>query len=210
MQASSSQEGALPDSLSSTRPSYSDLSKGKLLRVWSLRSTRSVVVSTFSECCCVLSYFDGVVSEFFRCSQWKHFGYNIILHMYLCFIKHNLLVLLCNLLRWACRLGIPACSSNGNSRNVSRSKPSLHCHKRPREGALYKWSTRSTSDAMHVVLNPYLWFCKWTTLLTVIHYQLFLQIGIFVEVGPLVCFISRQVMFSSFMLKWMKSLHNKI
>ena len=34
---------------------------------------------------------------------------------------------------------IPAFGGNGNSRNVSCSKPSLHCRKRPREGALYKW-----------------------------------------------------------------------
>ena len=36
------------------------------------------------------------------------------------------------------RMGyIPAYGDNGNSRNVSCSKPSLHCHKRPWEGALY-------------------------------------------------------------------------
>ena len=29
---------------------------------------------------------------------------------------------------------IPAYGVNGNSSNVSRSKPSLHCHKRPWEG----------------------------------------------------------------------------
>ena len=39
---------------------------------------------------------------------------------------------------------------NGNSRNVSCSKPSLHCHKRPWVGALYKWLKRSASDAMHM------------------------------------------------------------
>ena len=47
---------------------------------------------------------------------------------------------------------VPACGGNGNSRNVSCSKLSLHCHKRPWEGALYKWLTRSASDAMHVTL----------------------------------------------------------
>ena len=52
---------------------------------------------------------------------------------------------------------IPAYVCNGNSRNVSSSKPSLHCHKRPWEGALYKWLTRSASDAMHKAL------CKWST-----------------------------------------------
>ena len=31
---------------------------------------------------------------------------------------------------------------NSNNRNVSCSKPSLHCHERPWEGALYKWLTR--------------------------------------------------------------------
>ena len=46
---------------------------------------------------------------------------------------------------------------NGNSRNVSCSKPSLHCRKRPWEGALYKWLTRSASDAMHMALY------KWST-----------------------------------------------
>ena len=38
------------------------------------------------------------------------------------------------------RMGyVPAYGGNGNSRNVSCSKPSLHC---PREGALYKWLTK--------------------------------------------------------------------
>ena len=56
------------------------------------------------------------------------------------------------------RMGyIPAYNVNGNSRNVSCSKPSLHCHKCPREGALYKWLTKSTSDPMHMALY------KWTT-----------------------------------------------
>ena len=47
---------------------------------------------------------------------------------------------------------VPAHGGNGNSRNVSRSKPSLHCRKRPWEGALDKWLTRSASDAMHMAL----------------------------------------------------------
>ena len=51
------------------------------------------------------------------------------------------------------RMGyVPAYGGNGNSRNVSCSKPSLHCRKRPWEGALCKWLTRSASDAMHVAL----------------------------------------------------------
>ena len=52
---------------------------------------------------------------------------------------------------------VPAYGGNGNSRNVSCSKPSLHCCKRPWEGALYKWLTRSASDAMHMALY------KWNT-----------------------------------------------
>ena len=47
---------------------------------------------------------------------------------------------------------IPSYGGNGNGRNVSCSKPSLHCRKRPRKGALHKWLTRSTSDATHVAL----------------------------------------------------------
>ena len=50
---------------------------------------------------------------------------------------------------------VPAYGGNGNSRNVSCSKPSLHCRKRPWEGALYKWL--SASDAMHMALY------KWST-----------------------------------------------
>ena len=51
------------------------------------------------------------------------------------------------------RMGcVTACGGNGNSRNVSCSKPSLHCYKRPREGALYKWLTKSAADAMHKAL----------------------------------------------------------
>ena len=47
------------------------------------------------------------------------------------------------------RMGyVPAYGGNGNSRNVSCSKPSLHCHKRPWEGALYKWLTRSAYGAI--------------------------------------------------------------
>ena len=53
---------------------------------------------------------------------------------------------------------VHAYAINGNSRNVSRSKPSLHCRKRPWEGALHKWLTKSASDAKHVALY------KWTTL----------------------------------------------
>ena len=56
------------------------------------------------------------------------------------------------------RMGyVPEFGGNGNSRNVSFSKPSLHCRKRPWEGALYKWLTRSASDAMHMALY------KWST-----------------------------------------------
>ena len=54
------------------------------------------------------------------------------------------------------RIGYVPYGGNGNSRNVSCSKPSLHCRKRPWEGALYKWLTRSASDAMHMALY------KWT------------------------------------------------
>ena len=42
---------------------------------------------------------------------------------------------------------------NGNSRNVSCSKPSLHCCKRSWEGVLYKWLTKLASDAMHLALH---------------------------------------------------------
>ena len=50
------------------------------------------------------------------------------------------------------RMGyVPAYGGNGNSRNVSCSKPSLHCRK------LYKWLTRSASDAIHMALY------KWST-----------------------------------------------
>ena len=45
-----------------------------------------------------------------------------------------------------------AYGGNSNNRNVSCSKPSLHFHKGPWEGALYKWLTRSASDAVHVTL----------------------------------------------------------
>ena len=41
---------------------------------------------------------------------------------------------------------VPAYGGNGNSRNVSCSKPSQHCRKRPWEGTLYKWLTKSSSD----------------------------------------------------------------
>ena len=47
---------------------------------------------------------------------------------------------------------IPAYGGNDNSRNVLCSKTSLHCGKCPWEGALYKWLTRSASDAMHMEL----------------------------------------------------------
>ena len=51
------------------------------------------------------------------------------------------------------RIGcLPAYGDNDNSRDVSCSKPSLHCRKLPREGALSKWLTRSASDAMHMAL----------------------------------------------------------
>ena len=55
---------------------------------------------------------------------------------------------------------VPAYGSNGNSRSVSCSKPSLHCRKRPCEGALHKWLTRSASVALHMALY------KWTTFAT--------------------------------------------
>ena len=63
---------------------------------------------------------------------------------------------------------IPA--NGGNSRNVSSSKPSLHCHRRPWDGALYKWLTKSASDAMHMALY------KWTTFTF-----RFIEINIFVD-----------------------------
>ena len=47
---------------------------------------------------------------------------------------------------------VPSYGGDGNSRNLSCSKPGLHCRKRPWEGALYKWLTRSASDAMHMAL----------------------------------------------------------
>ena len=47
------------------------------------------------------------------------------------------------------RMGrVPTYGGNGDSRNVSCSKPSLHCRKRPREGALYKWLTKSAYGAI--------------------------------------------------------------
>ena len=70
----------------------------------------------------------------------------------------NMLAVLSSSVMRIGRMGyFPAYGGNGNSRNVSCSIPSLHCRKRPWEGALYKWLTRSASDAMHVVLY------KWTT-----------------------------------------------
>ena len=52
---------------------------------------------------------------------------------------------------------VPAHGGSGNSRNVSCSKPSLHCRKHPWEGALNKWLAGSASDAMHMGLY------KWST-----------------------------------------------
>ena len=62
---------------------------------------------------------------------------------------------------------IPAYDGNGNSRNVPCSKPSLHCRKRPWEWALYKWLTKSISDAMHKALYIYIYitFVMFTLLL---------------------------------------------
>ena len=45
---------------------------------------------------------------------------------------------------------VPAYGGNVDGRNVS--KPSLHCRKRPWEGALYKWLTRKACDALHTAL----------------------------------------------------------
>ena len=51
------------------------------------------------------------------------------------------------------RMGyVPAHGGNGNSRSVSCSKPSPLCRKRPREGALNKWLTKSASGALHTAL----------------------------------------------------------
>ena len=51
------------------------------------------------------------------------------------------------------RMGyLPAHGGNDNSRNVSCSKPIQHYHKRLWEGALYKWLTKSASDAVHTAL----------------------------------------------------------
>ena len=63
---------------------------------------------------------------------------------------------------------VPAYGGNGNSRNVSCSKPSLHCRKRPWEGALYKWL--SAFDAMHMALY------KWSTFYIYIHMHFLLYI----------------------------------
>ena len=41
---------------------------------------------------------------------------------------------------------------NSNSRNVSSSKPILHCRKRTCEGALFNWLTKNASDAKHKAL----------------------------------------------------------
>ena len=51
------------------------------------------------------------------------------------------------------RMGyVPAYGSNGNSRNVSCLKPSLHCQKRSLAGALCNWLIRSPFDAKHFAL----------------------------------------------------------
>ena len=47
---------------------------------------------------------------------------------------------------------VPAYGGNVNSRNVSCSKHSLHCHKRSWEGMLINKLTKSASDAMHMTL----------------------------------------------------------
>ena len=58
---------------------------------------------------------------------------------------------ICRLAEWVTFFS--AQGGNGNSRNVSCSKPGLHCRKRPWEGALYRWLTKSASDSMHIALN---------------------------------------------------------
>ena len=50
----------------------------------------------------------------------------------------------------------PAYGGNDNSRNVSCSKPSLHCLQLPWEGALYKWLTKSAFDALHMALYKFI------------------------------------------------------
>ena len=68
------------------------------------------------------------------------------------------------------RMGyVPAYGGNGNSRHItSCSKPSLHCRKRPWEGALYKWLTRSASDAVQQKIRiqgyPMNCTCHWRKL----------------------------------------------
>ena len=85
----------------------------------------------------------------------------VILAIKLIKLLHKIIKLLLNVIIIIIIIGVqvgrmgcvPAHGGNGNSRNVSRSKPSLHCHKRPWEGALYKWLTKSASDAMHKALH---------------------------------------------------------
>ena len=50
---------------------------------------------------------------------------------------------------------VPVHGGNGNSRNVSCSKPSLHCHKRPWEGVHlpFKFSLFSYSSMFVVVTS---------------------------------------------------------
>ena len=58
------------------------------------------------------------------------------------------------------RMGyVPAYGGNGNSRNVSCSKPSLHCLKCPWEGALYKWLTKM--KYINELHKAPLALCKW-------------------------------------------------
>ena len=96
----------------------------------------------------------------------------------------------CNTFTWMCWFFDDDCDNDNGmqvgrmgctpaySSNVSCSKPSLHCRKHPGEEALYKWLTRSISDAMHVALY------KWTTftstmiiLLVHLHFKLSLHTG---------------------------------
>ena len=54
-----------------------------------------------------------------------------------CGVKHGWRLSVCSVTMQVGRMGcFPAYGGNDNSRNVSCSKPSLHCRKRPWEGAL--------------------------------------------------------------------------
>ena len=70
---------------------------------------------------------------------------------------------------WGCLVGVqvdrmgyvPAYGGKSSSRNVSCSKPSLHCRKRPWEGVLYKWLTKSASETKHMALYKYYLVENW-------------------------------------------------